>query len=497
MDQTTEKPKVLIMKCDLYEPAFIAAIIKEGMQELGALPSGRTMIKPNAVFCHHELFRHAPTRWEFLEGLILAAKSNGRNMTELSVGERSGITIPTRWVFGQAGFTKVLKRQKVKAKYFDEFPQVPIKLHRKESIRDEIFVPKPLTECDFLINAPKFKAHPWSKMTLSLKNYIGIQDDRHRLIDHNSFLEHKIADLHDAIPPKFIAIDAITAGQGGMLVPIPMHLGAIIMGTNACAVDAVGCHMANVDPMSVVHLKLASERGIGPIRLDDIDIAGDYPLAEIQEKTKDFKSLYTPIDKMFENHPKIRCVVGSFPEKHSRDYCWGGCPGSLTEMWTVCETFFPDATERMNKKLVYVVGDVKEELNVAEDERVLFVGDCARWQGTINGKKVNVSGNYKGPSQSNPRQAKTNDMLLKIVEAKSHALLKKFTRAKHVHVKGCPLSVARLISYFCTLYGVPDCNFDKRLLYGLNITYWQMRVVRFFRNAVDRYRQKKARAASS
>ena len=63
---------------------------------------------------------------------------------------------------------------------------------------------------DFLINLPKFKAHPWTRLTLSLKNFIGIQDDRHRLVDHTSFLEH-IAD-QEVIQPRFIAIDAITVG---------------------------------------------------------------------------------------------------------------------------------------------------------------------------------------------------------------------------------------------------------------------------------------------
>ena len=85
-------------------------------------------------------------------------------------------------------------------------------------------------------------------MTLSLKNFIGIQDDRHRLVDHTSFLEHKIADLQEVIQPRFIAIDAITAGQKMMLTPTPFDLGAIVMGTNSCAVDTVGCHMVHVEP---------------------------------------------------------------------------------------------------------------------------------------------------------------------------------------------------------------------------------------------------------
>ncbi len=479
MNENMKNHKVMIMRCDLYEPAIIAGIIKESMEELGVVPTGKTMIKPNAVFCHHELFRHAPTRWEFLEGLLMATKEAGSDITELSVGERSGITIPTRYVFKEAGFLKVIKRQKVKAKYFDEHIQVPVRLNRKENLREEIFVPKPIAECDFLINAPKFKGHPWSKMTLSLKNFIGIQDDRHRLIDHNCFLEHKIADLQDVIAPGFIAIDAITAGQGAMLVPIPFHLGAIIMGTNPCAVDTVGCHMVNCDPESVLHLKFAAERGIGPIDINDIEIMGDYPLEEIQEKTKGFKSFHMPIDKMFEENKKIRCIIGEFPEDHSRDYCWGGCPGSLTEAWTLCNTFYPDTEDRM-KKLVFVVGHVKGDLNIENDETVFFVGDCAKWEGTIAGKKVRIEGNYKLTSAADPRKAKSNDMLLKIIQAKAHAIFTKIFGARHVQIKGCTISVAKLLSYFCTLLDVPDCNFDRRTVFGLNFAYFQMRVKRFF-----------------
>ena len=250
------------------------------------------------------------------------------------------------------------------------------------------------------------------------------------------------------------------------------------MGTNPCAVDTVGCHMANVDPESVIHLKLAAERGIGPIDLKDIEIAGDYPLEEVQKKTKDYMSLYMHIDKVFEKNRKIRCVIGEFHEEHSKDYCWGGCPGMLTEMWTLCKTFYPDTEDRM-KKMVYVVGDVKGDLNVAEDERVLFVGDCAKWEGTINGKKVKVEGNCKTTSEADPRKAKSNDMFLKIVQAKAHAVFKKVSRARHVHIKGCPVAVTKLVSYFCTLFGVPDLNFDRRVFFGVNVAYWQMRASRF------------------
>ena len=51
------------------------------------------------------------------------------------------------------------------------------------------------------------------------------------------------------------------------------------MGTNSCAVDTVGCHMVNVDPEDLIHLKLTSERGFGPMSLDEIEV-GEEPDAE-------------------------------------------------------------------------------------------------------------------------------------------------------------------------------------------------------------------------
>ncbi|MBW1815181.1 MAG: DUF362 domain-containing protein, partial [Deltaproteobacteria bacterium] len=162
-------------------------------------------MKPNVVMAHKEFFPHAFTRSEFVDGVISATKEMAKNVKEISVGERSGITIPTRYNFKQAGYPEVIKKHGVKTYYFDETKNVPFKLKKDVNLRDNMFFPKPIVDCDFLINMPKFKAHPWCRLTLSLKNFIGIQDDKHRLVDHNSFLEHKIADLQEVIQPKFIA----------------------------------------------------------------------------------------------------------------------------------------------------------------------------------------------------------------------------------------------------------------------------------------------------
>jgi len=472
-----EKPyKVILRRCDQYNVDQIAAIVIEGMEELGVKPSGKVLLKPNAVIAHKELFPHAFTRKEFLDGVITAVKALVEDSAEIAIGERSGLTIPTRFSFKFAGYPAVIKKHKLKTYYFEEVKHLPVKLDNPAALRKQVFIPKPITETDFLINLPKFKSHPWSWLTLSLKNYIGLQDDRHRLVDHNAFLEHKIADLQEVIQPKFIAIDAIIAGEKTMLTPDPFPMGVIVMGTNSCAVDTVGCYMVNLVPDQVLHLKYSSERGYGPKSLDKIDIGGDYSLDELQEKNKNFQFCVERIDKFFSNGSNLKCTVGLFPENHSKDYCWGGCPGALQEAMNIAKSIQPSVLTDM-KKVRYVVGEVQGELDLEEDEKAIFAGDCTSYVGKINGLNVNIKSNYRTSKEVDETKTRSNDLLKKTFQTLIH--INKNRNKRYIHVKGCPVNVPEHIHFLSGLGGFKNFNFDRRILLPINIAYWNMRFHRF------------------
>ena len=470
-----KKHKVLIRRCADYDADKIYGIIKEGMEELDVRPAGRILLKPNVVIAHSEVFPHAFTRKEFLDGVISATKAKAENVREIAVGERSGITVPTRFAFKNAGYPEVIKKHQVKAYYFDEARQVPVALKEEAKLRNTIFVPKPIAKADFLINLPKFKAHPWCRLTLSLKNFIGIQDDRHRLVDHNLFLEQKIADLQEVIQPKFIAVDAIIAGQKMMLTPTPFPMGAIVMGTNSCAVDTVGCHMVHVDPKDVIHLQFSSDRGFGPISIEEIDVSGDFPLEEVRGKAQNFEFCMEHIDSYFKKDSKLSCNVGVFPEKHSPDYCWGGCPGALQEAMHIFKGYFPNVNREM-KKVRYIVGKFDEPLDLDPDEKVIFAGDCTCWQGRINGKNVNIESSYKSPKEVDEHNTQSNDMLLKTWKTLWACFKQK--NLGYIHAKGCPVSVGDHVHYLSSIGKIKNVNFDPRMLIPLNIAYWKMRTNR-------------------
>jgi hypothetical protein len=278
------------------------------------------------------------------------------------------------------------------------------------------------------------------------------------------------------IESKFIAVDGIVAGQKMMLTPTPFLLGAIVMGTNSCAVDTVGCHMVGLNPQNLTHLRYAAQRGHGPLTLGHIEVGGDYPLEAVQERTRNFKFCVERIDDYFSSSRRLNCSVGKFPEAHATQYCWGGCPGALQEAIHILRQFNSNADKQMHK-LRYVVGQIDEPLDLDEDERVIFAGDCTRWQGKIDGKAVQIKAGYKSVSEVNVKKTASNDMLLKTVSALVHTLKKQSTR--FIHARGCPVSVAQHVNYVSAVANIKNPIFDRRLLLPVILAYVQMRVFRF------------------
>ena len=372
------KASVIIRECPDYDVARIRSIVREGLKHLGLRPRGRTLVKPNVV-ASGELFPHAYTRPEFMQGVLQALIDvDDGEMKRLAVGERCGITVPSRYAFKNAGYYSLKKAvPNLRFHHFDEEAQVEIPLSHPDRLRDSFYTPRPVAEADFFVNCPKFKAHPWTTVTFAMKNYIGIQDDRHRLIDHDHQLNAKVADLQYIVQPQFIAIDAITAGEGRMLTPMPFDLGLVIMGNNQVAFDAVCCHIIGQDPLEVEHIRLAHERGFGPIRLDDIEIVGDVDLEAAQIKAEGFKKGLIRVEDYFAD-TNIR-AYGGRPPSDTHDYCWGGCPGALEEAIEVLRVFDASCDDKIPPVHI-VFGAVDQPIDAKPGEKVVFMGDCATYQ---------------------------------------------------------------------------------------------------------------------
>jgi len=449
------RPKVILRSCREYDPEKIRAIVREGLQELGLKPFGKTLVKPNLVAAG-PLFPYAFTRPEFGEGVLRALQDvGGDGMEELAAGERCGITVPSRVAFRESGWDDMLERVKVKKYHFEEQQQVEIPLTHEGRLRDYVFTPEPIARADFFVNCPKFKAHPWTTVTFSMKNYIGIQDDRHRLIDHDHKLNEKIADLQHIIQPQFIAIDAITAGEGRMLTPTPFDMGMIIMGNSQVAFDAVCCAIIGLDPRTVDHIRLAEQQGFGTTDLSKIDITGDLSLEQAQQRAKGFKVGLIRVEKYFEG-THISAYSGPPPEPEHGDYCWGGCPGAIEEAIEILRVFDKQTDEKM-PHLHVVFGKYDGQIPAKPGEKVVFIGDCAEWRGEIHGKPISIENVYKPRTTMDPHEASSEDIFVKLAKAGAKV------RGDVIRLEGCPVSVSEQVLALVTIGKLNNPFLDPKM----------------------------------
>jgi uncharacterized protein (DUF362 family) len=467
----TTHPRVIIRHCEKYDPELIRRIVREGLEELDLRPYGRTLVKPNLV-ASGPLFRHAHTRVEFAEGVLLALRDrdDGR-VTELAIGERCGITVPTRAAFESADYNPMIERLGVKQYFFEEEQQVEIPYTHQGRLRDYVFTPEPIAKADFFVNCPKFKAHPWTTVTFGCKAYIGIQDDRHRLIDHDHRLNEKIADLQYIIQPRFLCIDAITAGEGRMLTPIPRKLKLIVMGNNQVAFDAVCCAIIGVDARDVDHIRLTAARGFGTLDLDRIQISGDVSLEEAKQRAKGFKVGLVRVEKYFEGS-HITAYAGPPPQEEHTEYCWGGCPGAIEEAIEILRLFDQQCDEKMPRMHV-VFGAYRGEIDAKPGEKVIFIGDCVNWEGRIADKPVQIRSTYKDRSTKDPHTAKHDDIYVKM--AKVMKKVKSSRGVDYIRFEGCPVSVSEQVLFLVELGGLksPFTSKENAWQFTKNYLAWR------------------------
>lgn len=471
-----KRPTVILRDCPNYDSTRIHRIVRSGLEALELRPHGRCLVKPNCV-ASGKHFPHAHTRPEFLEGVLRAVKDcAAEDIEEIALGERCGITVPTRYAFEGADYYKMAKRVgDITLYHFEENTQVEIPMYHEDRLRDSMFFPEPIARADFFINCPKFKAHPWTTVTFSLKNYIGIQDDKHRLLDHDHKLDEKVADLQYAIQPQFIAIDAITAGEGRMLTPIPFDMGLILMGDNQVAFDAVCCHIIGIDPREVPHIRMAHERGFGPIDLDEIDIIGDVTLEEAKKRAEGFRVGLVRVEEYFQG-TNIKAYAGPYPGGEGDDYCWGGCPGALEEAIEILRVFDQETDAKM-PRLHIVFGNYQGEIEAGPDEKIIFIGDCAVYHGKIAGRQVDIESLYVDRSQKSPHDAKADDIVLKM--GKTMKKLFDGRQNNVIRLQGCPVSVAEQVLALVNLGHLKNPYLDPDSVVGFGSAYlsWRSRVL--------------------
>jgi uncharacterized protein (DUF362 family) len=132
----------------------------------------------------------------------------------------------------------------------------------------------PAFEADVFINVPIAKTHGMARLTMSMKNLMGIMGSTRGLI-HQDF-DQKIVDVNSLVRPHLIVLDAtrilIRNGPSGGSLSDVRSPQKVIAGTVQASVDAYGTTLFGMKPTDLPYLINAEEQGLGTIDLKKLHI---------------------------------------------------------------------------------------------------------------------------------------------------------------------------------------------------------------------------------
>ncbi len=116
---------------------------------------------------------------------------------------------------------------------------------------------------DVIVNMPKVKHHSGARLSMAMKNFIGITQNMGNF--HNIELQRAIAEINTVVKPALIISDAtnilLDHGPGGPgTVSSP---GQVVIGTDPVAVDSYCCGFFGVAPASIGYIAYGEQLGVG------------------------------------------------------------------------------------------------------------------------------------------------------------------------------------------------------------------------------------------
>ncbi len=131
-----------------------------------------------------------------------------------------------------------------------------------------------ILQADVVINVPIAKHHGSARLTLAMKNLMGVITDRNSI---HIALDQRIADLSTTIKPTLNVIDGVRVltrnGPTGGRLDYVMTANTIIASTDIVAADAYATQLLfNMKPEDIGYIKIGADMGSGRYDFDNLRV---------------------------------------------------------------------------------------------------------------------------------------------------------------------------------------------------------------------------------
>ena len=321
----------------------------------------KVLIKPNIVdgapFVTGEV-----VQLETIEALTQEVLRAG--VREVLIGETPGIAIKGKTDTWKA-YENAAQRLGV------EFLCLLDSSYEEVVVKDPVFfekmkVPKPLLDCDTLINVPALKTHCSLGVTVAVKNYYGfLLDDDKRLFHKMNRIEEAILDLCQIRKADLIVVDGTyTTFHSG---PRPIEdfvetarIDLTLAGVDPIAIDTVSATILGTNPETIRYLRWGEQKGFGTKDLERIRILG------------------TPLKEAYYGKGVDIVQFANRKMKDVKILNFGACTGCLSLALAIQRKV---RDKNLSRKLLFVMGpeatDTKVQQHTKGDETIILCGHCA------------------------------------------------------------------------------------------------------------------------
>lgn len=252
----------------------VADVVETAFKDFGVDLEGKNVvIKPN-IIGPFPARRHITTQPAVVAAVVKAVEA--RSPARIIVGDNPGvrgyganrICADKTGILGACG------------EHYVNLSEEGVSLAVDSRFLQKVTISRSFIDADFYITVPKFKTHMLTVITGAIKNSYGMlvggqKAAIHRLAMNCETFSEALIDVFRIRRPDLVVMDAIVGMEGkGPSSEDLRDVGKLIVSDNAVECDAVMATMMGLRPAHVPMLRIAKERGLGAISLDDIETIG-------------------------------------------------------------------------------------------------------------------------------------------------------------------------------------------------------------------------------
>lgn len=254
------------------------ALVTKVLEPLGGIkafvkPGARVVVKPNIGWDRKpELAGNThPDVVKAVVTLALAAEAKQVLVFDRTVNDARRCYTAS----GIQAAVEAIKDPRVQCVFCDQKKYVPVDIQKAKSLnRFEFYKDALETDCDCYINVPIAKHHQIAKLTLGLKNAMGVIGGNRGEI-HKS-IHQRIADINLVVRPKLTIMDATrillrNGPSGGNPADVKV-LDTLAASADIVALDTYSCGFFDMKPQDIGAIAAAAALGLGESDLSKVKV---------------------------------------------------------------------------------------------------------------------------------------------------------------------------------------------------------------------------------